>query len=260
MAQPLFEETLEAIEAWKARPEVIGIVHVGSKSRGHGDATSDDDLEIVLTEEAYSALTPAGCIEVLVNGQGREIWDAQMLPLSDLMRKAGSTLDLDRWPYEQAPIVFDRDGRVSTVVANIGSMSSEFRSARILHGALDAGINAHRSQKARSRSQEVAARALIGRAALALTRIVFALERRWAPLDHWLEKELRTLEDPSAAADGIRDGLTNADPAAIFHALSRLEARLAADGFPTERAGRQALFAELIHPARAAERAVHGLI
>lgn len=260
MAQPLFPETLAAIEAWKARPEVLGVVHVGSKSRGHGDERSDDDLEVILTEEAYAALTPAACIEVLVDDRGREIWDAQMLPLSDLERKAGSTLDLDRWPYERAPVVYDRDGRVAAVVARIGAMPAEFRKERILHGALDAGINARRAEKARSRAQEFAARALIARAALALTRVAFALEGRWAPLDHWLEQELRTLADGAAAAEGIRDALIGAEPAAILRAIATLEPRLAPEGFPTDRPGRQALFAELIHPRRAAERAVHGLI
>jgi len=40
----LFPRTLERIAHWKADPEVLGVVWVGSKSRGYGGAKSDDDL------------------------------------------------------------------------------------------------------------------------------------------------------------------------------------------------------------------------
>lgn len=260
MAQLLFDETLEAIAGWRRQPEVLGVVQVGSKSRGHGDETSDDDLEIVVTEEAYAARSPSECIEVRLNRDGRPIWDAQWIPLSALERKTRSTIDLDRWPYEHAPVVFDRDGLVGAVVVRLGAMPAEFRQARILHGALDAGVNARRAQKARERLQEAAACALIAQAARGLTRVAFALEHRWAPLEHWLEKELATLSDPDRAGEGVEHALRFADPVPILEALERLEPRLIAEGFPADRPGRQALFAALIHPSRAAERAVHGLI
>src|SRR5437867_12368360 len=65
----------------------------------------------------------------------------------------------------------------------IGSMAAEFRRARIWHGAIDASIHARRAQKSSARGHHAAARMLIGRSAMALVRVTFALEGRWAPQD-----------------------------------------------------------------------------
>jgi hypothetical protein len=67
---PLFPETEAKLAAWLADPDVLGVVLVGSKSRGHDDARSDDDLEVLLTEEAAAKFAPADCLDVLVVGEG----------------------------------------------------------------------------------------------------------------------------------------------------------------------------------------------
>ena len=108
------------------------------------------------------------------------------------------------------------------------------------------------------RGFDAAARQIVARGAKALARIVFALEWRWVPLDHWLEPELRTLSDPTGAGSQLVAALLTGDPTRLEAALVGLEDVLAAEDVPRP-AERVALFYELIHPARAAERAVHGL-
>lgn len=259
--QAIFPATAARLEEWKAQPEVLGVLLVGSKSRGHADELSDDDLEVLLTDEAFARIAPAECSELRIEGEGprrKLLFDVQYTSLTDLQRKAGSPFDLDHWPYEQAGVLFDRDGAVVKAVAAAGGMDREFRQRRLLHATIDAWSAPYRAAKTLRRGADGAGRLLIARGARALVRIIFALEGRWVPLDHWLEAELRTLADPEKVGPGLIAALTSSDPTLLQDALNRLEDRLAAEGV-ARAADRTALFMELIHPSRAAERAMHGL-
>lgn len=259
--QPIFPATAARLEEWKAQPEVLGVLLVGSKSRGHADALSDDDLEVLLSDEAFARLAPEQCGEVLTEGEGpgrKLIYDVQYTALSDLQRKAGSPIDLDRWPYERAGVLFDRAGDVAPAVAAAGRMDAEFRRLRLTHATIDAWVAPYRAKKCVQRGFHGASRQIVARGAKALARLAFALECRWTPLDHWLEPELRTLADPTSAGPLLIEALVSGDPEPLATALAGLEEPLAAEGVARS-AERRALFYQLVHPSRAAERAVHGL-
>lgn len=259
--QTIFPLTAARVEQWSGRAEVLGVLLVGSKSRGHGDALSDDDLEVLLTDEAHAQLTPAGCIEWHAEGEGatrRLIYDAQYVPLSELERKVVSPRDLDHWPYERASVLFDRDGRTRAAAEAAGRMAGEFRRARLRHAYIDTWVATRRAEKTARRGMEAASRLLVARGAKALSRLLFALEWRWVPLDHWLEPELKTLRDETRTGACLTEALVAGRHEPLVRALDSLEDRLAAEGLPRA-AGRAELFFELIHPARAEERAVHGL-
>ncbi|HEX6288278.1 MAG TPA: hypothetical protein VFZ66_03765 [Herpetosiphonaceae bacterium] len=259
--QPIFPATAERLEAWKAQPGVMGVLLVGSKSRGHDDTLSDDDLEVLLSDEAFARLVPADCGEFAFEGEGSErrlIYDVQYTALSSLERKRYSPHDLDRWPYERAGVLFDRDGRVGAAVEAAGAMDGAFRHARLLHATIDAWVAPRRAAKTLRRGADCAGRMIVARGAKALARVLFALEWRWVPLDHWLEAELRTLDDGAQAGPLLCQALISADPAPLEQALNRLEDRLFAEGVPRAD-DRRALFYELLHPSRAEERAIHGL-
>ena len=214
-----------------------------------------------MTDEAHASLSPAECVDVLIEGEGearRIIYDAQYTTLTDLQRKATSAIDLDRWPYERARVLFDRDGSVTPAVDAAGRMGADFRHKRLLHATIDTWIPPRRAAKTLKRGFEGASRLLVDRGARALCRLVFALEWRWVPLDHWLEAEMRTLDDPEQVAPLIIQALTTGDPTLITEGLDRLEERLASEGVPHPK-DRANLFFELIHPSRAEERAIHGL-
>jgi hypothetical protein len=138
-------------------------------------------------------------------------------------------------------------------------MDAEFRHKRLLHATIDTTIAASRAAKTLRRGMEVAGRQLIARGAKALSRILFALEGRWVPMDHWLEAELKTLTDPTGAAPLLLTAVKSGSPAPLLEALQGLEEPLAAEGVPRP-AARRALFYELVHASRAEERAMHGLI
>src|SRR5262245_41995145 len=261
MTAGLFPETAARIEAWAADPDVLGVLLVGSKSRGYEDARSDDDLELFLTEEAFARMAPSECHALMVEGEGaarRIVYDAQITSLAELERKRESTFDLDHWPYERARILVARDPRMASAVEAAGRMDPAFRSERVRHATLDGWLAARRALKTRERGFDGAVALLVDRGARALIRVLFALENRWTPLDHWLEREIATLEDPPRAGALVIRALRDRSPEALIEALDLLEDRLANEGV-ARAAQRVALFLELIHPSRAHERTRHAL-
>jgi hypothetical protein len=259
--QDIFPETAARVDEWAGQEDVLGVVLVGSKSHEHADELSDDDLEVLMTDEAHARLAPAECIDVLIKGEGSErklIYDAQYTTLSDLQRKAGSPFDLDHWPYERARVLFDRNGDVAEAVEAAGHMDPGFRAKRLQYATIDAWVAPYRAAKARKRGFQGATRLLVARGVRALTRVVFALEWRWMPLDHWWEVELRTLEDPDEIGPLLIEAMLENTYEPLEKAVARLEERLYTEGVPRP-AGRRDLFMELIHPTRAEDMAVHGL-
>lgn len=268
---PLFPETRARLEQWRADPDVVGVLLVGSKSRGFDDELSDDDIEVVLEDRPFASRSSADCLELgFVGGtsaMGSALpasfpplaYDAQYLPIGDLVRKGGSPFDLDRWPYQRAVALFDRDGRIVSAVAAAGTMDDAFRRARLKHATIDCSGAARRGIKTHTRRQEGSARFMVARSARALIRIAFALESRWTPLEYWLEKELGTLPDPERSGPAAIEALATGNPEPVLEALKRLEPRLTEAGVPPP-AERMLLFFELVHPSRAAERAIHAVV
>lgn len=252
--------TRERVAHWAEDPDVLGVVWVGSRSRGHGDAWSDDDLEVYLTPEAFARLAPEDSyvIERAPDHPPRLIYDAQLTVLSTLAAKARSVRDLDHWPYERSPVIFDRDGSVTAAVRAAAGMDPAFQRARIRHGALDTVLAIGRARKTDMRGFPASSALLNARGAKALSRVLFALEGRWVPLDHWLEPELRTLADPLGVGPLLVEALIHSRPEPLQQALERLQPKLVPFGFPPP-SGRMTFFSELMHPANAEERAIHGL-
>lgn len=258
-----FPETRARIERWQSDPDVLAVLQVGSKTRGFHDATSDDDLEVVLTEAAAAHIPPARCIDRLVVGEGaarRVVYDAQLAGPQEYVRKLDSPFDLDHWPYERAVVHFDRDGRVGAWVRRLGEMQPEFRTARLRHAAIDAWIAPRRAARTYARGAEASGRLLIVTGARALTRVLFALEWRWAPLDHWWERDLATLADPHGARASLMEAMRTLRPEPLETALGKLDGALAAEGVPAAPAARVELFLTLIHASNAAERARHATL
>ena len=257
----LYPRTRERLLAWAADPEVEGVVWVGSKSRGHGDQFSDDDLDVLLTPAAFARVDPTDSFVMErdpVAVPPRLTYDAKLTSLAELRAKTGSHADIDHWPYEQAPVLFDRDGEVAKAVQAAAHLPPAFRTARIQHGALDVVLAVARAKKTVMRNLPASTHLLVARGAKALTRVLFALEHRWAPLDHWLEPELASLADPHAAGALLIEALTQGRYEPLQEALTRLQPLLEREGVP-EPTGYGRLQMEIMHPARAAERAIHGL-
>jgi hypothetical protein len=256
----IFRQTEARLAQWKAQTDVVGVILVGSKSRGHADDLSDDDLEVLLTDQAFAERRPSECGELLFEGDGstrRLIYDAQYISYTAMERKLASPIDLDHWPYERAKVLFDGNGNVTTTVENLGRMDAAFRHTRLLYSTINTIIAIGRATKTLQRGYEGAGHLIVARGAKALSSLLFALEWRWVPMDHWLENELRTLEDPTHAGSLLVEALKSGNPAPLREALNGLEDRLASEGVPRPE-GRHDLFFQLIHPSRAEDMAIHG--
>jgi hypothetical protein len=253
----LFPATTALLSRLRAQPEVLGVCLLGSKSRGYNDKRSDDDLEVILTHEAYCQRSPAACLEYYSEG-GKLLYDARYLSLAHLQSKQSSSSDADHWPYERAQVLFDRYGTVKRAVEALSRMETRFRHTRIVYSTLSTTITIGKACKAFQRSDKASGYLTVTRGAKALARLLFALEWRWTPTDHWLEKELKTLKDPAGASSVLVQALFTADPLLLRLAVDQLEAT-----FPDEvpdRDERAQLYPEVMHPTRLSERAVHLLI
>jgi hypothetical protein len=257
----LHPRTRERVLEWTADPDVLGVIWVGSKSRGHGDTMSDDDLEVLLAPLAFDRVAPADSYVMerdSVAKHPRLVYDAQLTSLAVLQGKASSPHDLDHWPYEQASVLFERDGDITDAVRSLATMDRRFRQARIHHGALDAVLAIARARKTEMRGFRAATSMVVVRGVKALSRVLFALENRWVPLDHWLEPELRSLADELGVGPLLVEALADCRYQPLQEALERLHERLEDEGFPPPHALPQ-FCSEMMHPSRADERAIHGL-
>lgn len=254
-------ETMARLAEWQADDHVLGALLVGSKASGYADARSDDDLEVVLAAETYARLAPPACHEYrMVEDASPQLrYDALFVSLAGLQQKAESPLDIDHWPYASARILFDRTGDVGERVRQAAAMPEPFQRVRILHAAVDLWVATNRAAKTTARGFPAAGRMTVVRGAKALTRILFALERRWVPPDHWLEAELPTLRDPHGAVPCLRAAIAEFDPDALAAGLERLEPALVPFGFPLARAERNGVLLGIVHESRTAERAIHAL-
>lgn len=207
------------------------------------------------------SISPADCSEVLIEGEGESrklIYDAQYLSFGGLVEKEASYIDLDHWPYELAKVLFSRDAELAAIVRRLGAMQADFRTKRLIHSTIDAWIPPYRANRCLKRGQTASAHLLVARGARALSRLVFALEWRWVPLDHWLEPELRTLRDEAHVGPRIVEALNSGELKPLQDGLNALEPALQAAGVPGP-TNRRDLFMELVHPSRSKERAIYGL-
>src|SRR5205085_5780491 len=110
----------------------------------------------IMTEEAAALISPAGCSDVLIVGEGTGrimIYDAQYMGIDGLRAKESSVHDLDHWPYESSPILFDRDGLLEELVPRLAAMPADFRHKRLLHTTIDAWMPPYRMGKCLKRGQ-----------------------------------------------------------------------------------------------------------
>ena len=252
------DQTAARLSALAEQPAVLGMVLIGSCSRGFADELSDDDVEVILTNQAFADLSPGECGELDSGSAGVPAYDLRFTSLGELWRRSRSPYDRDHWQYEWAQLLFERDGRVRDAVTQAARMDGAFRRERLLYGAIDAWMATQRAPKTFLRGMEGSGRLVVVRGALALARVLFALEWRWTPPACWIEAELRTLVDPQRVGPTLADALRHGEPARLIEALDRLEERLWAEGVPRA-ADRRACFLDLVHPSRALERAQHDL-
>lgn len=253
--------TIDLIEALVPDERVVAVLLRGSASFGMADDRSDDDLVVVVDQEVPGArlLGPRRLVVTVPDGHRTTVvCDAMLQTLAELDRLRRSTADTDRWPFEQARVLHAVDGRAGAAVGRLASMDPDFREQRIRHGLLDVVIAADRARTCEARRQVVEQRLILIRGARALSRVLFAMEWRWVPLDQWLTFGLSTLHDGAACSRLVVDVLSDLSWRPLALAETRLRVVLE-DLLPAVRWDRTGLRSALRGPGAHQQRAVHGL-
>ncbi len=129
------ELTIEAFTASQAaRPEVLGVVVIGSVARGDERPDSDVDVYLVLTDEAYAAAAESGVVAyaslVGVAYDGGYV-DVKLASPRYLIDAADHGDDPTRASFAAGRVTLDRLGDLTGLVARMGGLPDEVWSARL---------------------------------------------------------------------------------------------------------------------------------
>lgn len=129
------ELTIDAFAASQApRPEVLGMVVIGSVARGDERPDSDVDVYLAVTDEAYAAAEQSGAVAYVstvgVTYEGGYV-DVKLASPRYLAEAADHGDDPTRASFEAGRVVLDRLGDLAGLVARMGELPDEVWGARI---------------------------------------------------------------------------------------------------------------------------------
>lgn len=257
----LFPTTIELIAALTRADGVDAVMVRGSASYHLADDMSDDDVVVVvdLLAEVPFEIRPRRLVLTVPDGPGtRVVCDTTVQSVASLRRLRQSNSDTDRWPFEQTRVIHARDRRAKSAVGQLASMDPAFRELRIRHGFLDVVLAADRARTCEARGQVVENRLILSRGTRALSRVLFALEWRWVPLDQWLTFGLSTLHDRADCSQLVADVLQELSWRPLLEAERRLRPVLQ-DLLPSLAWDRPSLWSALRGPGAREQRSTHGL-
>jgi hypothetical protein len=222
------------IAAARANPEIEGLILGGSRGAGADDADSDYDLTWVLDDQAYDRRAE--------RGESLHIMHDPEQPLLDIsytcLRELGQIAAQASWElpgYATARVLYDKTGQVATVLEGMVAMPAERARADVL-GWFDAYLNAfYRSLKAWRRGNQLGGQLQAAESAFHLIRVLYALERRWAPYHDRLVGQLDMLAGQGWPQGYLHDTLLRlvqtGDPTLQQELEARAEALLRERGF-----------------------------
>ena len=129
------EQTIDAFTASQAlRPEVLGVVVIGSVARGDERPDSDVDVYLVITDEAYAAAEQSGAVayvsKVGVSYDGGYV-DVKLASPHYLAAAADHGDDPTRASFDAGRVTLDRTGDLPGLVARMGRLPDEVWAARV---------------------------------------------------------------------------------------------------------------------------------
>jgi hypothetical protein len=194
------DETIENFTRLQTdRPEVLGIVVVGSVARGDERSASDVDVYLVITDDAYAAAEQAGRI-AMVNREGVSYHggyvDIKLASPGYLSAAVERADDPTRASFLGARVVLDRTGGLAETVQAIIHLPAEVWAER---------VHAYRSQvalyagyflrQAHERDDDFLLKHSAVHAAFAAGRAALALHHRLFRGQKYLADDLARLPD-----------------------------------------------------------------
>lgn len=158
-----FLTTIVRVIALRKQREVLGICLVGSKSRGFDHARSDDDLDVLITDDTFSHTAPDALVEQHFDTQGtmpKLCTDLRYLSQQMVQDKRASPLDADHWPYTGASY-----GCIQERIMILGQMDPGFRRQHVTYAVLSTTIAIRKTCKAMRRGYAISAHLSLARGA-----------------------------------------------------------------------------------------------
>ena len=218
------------VETVRDRPEVLGVVVVGSVARGTPREDSDVDLYLVVTDEAYARASAAGMIAAVsqdgVTYPGGYV-DIKLASPGYLTTAVAEADDPTRASFVGSRVVLDKIGTITDQVAAIVSLPDEVWSRRVTAYRAQARLYGGYFLK---QGDQLGDRFLVQHAgvhlALAAGRIALAQHRRFFSGQKYLTATLAELDLPPRFETTWRH-VVNAPSAAVGqHLLEAIDAWL----------------------------------
>lgn len=129
------EQTIAAfVGRQAARPEVLGVVVVGSVARGDERPDSDVDVYLVVTDDAYAVAGQAGAVAYVsydwVTYDGGYV-DVKLASPSYLRAAADHGDDPTRASFTCARVELDRTGEIAPLVSRMAELSDDLWAGRV---------------------------------------------------------------------------------------------------------------------------------
>lgn len=167
---------------------VLGVILVGSASRGQNDEHSDYDLQVVTADPEFRPLNPGELIETLRLPFGTV--EIQRTSESDFLALKLSPKDCDHWPYQSAKVLFDR-GTIAAEIELIKAMPAATQSERVRLHLFEFYFYANRVEALEARKDKLNLLLACGHAARTAVILASVSRGKWPPLLHWSAQELR---------------------------------------------------------------------
>ncbi|PEM04816.1 hypothetical protein CN602_06905 [Bacillus cereus] len=178
------------ISQFKENKDTIGIVLVGSSSRGYQDTLSDFDVEVIVTDSYYNALATNNLFERSMDGKVEIL----LLPESDFKAKKDSPADIDHWPYEFCEILYDPNRILYQEIAQIKHMPPMLGDQRAKLHYFEFLFCIQRTRKLLLRGDELNTRLCVAKSLQILIKLFFVLQNQWVPVIHWSSQNLNDLD------------------------------------------------------------------
>jgi hypothetical protein len=223
----------DLIAPYLTRDGVIGAYLVGSATRPHRDEFSDDDIEIIVEDEAYARTPDEERHVYVLRSEDPPIVDHEfyLIPWSDFACLAESSHDLFHYPYQHAQILFDPQGRLASQIERLRRLPEIVRRERLIVHYLGTLYALAKLRKVQSRGSCPVNLAIVrGEALRSMTKCLFLLHRVWPATPHWTMEELRLLGLPDDLLFQIERWADDPDSVSRGQLVKRLDQHLTDSG------------------------------
>lgn len=189
-------------------PASLGFLVCGSRATGWALPDADTDGFWYVTREHVRSLSlDETQIRIYAEGEfpKRMVGDISVFSDEALEEQLRSPLDIDHWPYLDAVVLADSDGRLEEWRRRIAAFPEEGFRERAMHKFLQLVIAYHYATMDDVRGFAADRQLNLQRAALAGVHLWFTLRRRWAPPFKWWTREVERLDirpDSRAVLEG----------------------------------------------------------